>query len=149
MNTRKTILPIGIVVCLIGGSVIIVNGLSKSSVKGVSTTISPRPTITPSPTLFPTLTPTPTYKPLLTKMKLTSQAKQYGGWYWQAGLNKSQVWIGTDSAGKDIWIDGLPTSTFTPTPEHAKSTQRGLEISSSSKASMTQELKTKVSAPKY
>lgn len=45
---NKKILLIGFVICLIGTSVIIVNGLSKSSVRGVSTTTSPSPTITPS-----------------------------------------------------------------------------------------------------
>ena len=90
---NKTILSIGFVICLIGSSVIIVNELSKASVKGVSTTISPTPTSTsvPSPTPTPTLTPTPTSQPLTTKVQFTSQQKQYGGWYWQPELNRAQV----------------------------------------------------------
>jgi hypothetical protein len=118
---NKMILRIGFVICLIGTSVIIVNELSKPSVKGVSTTISPSPTITSSPTLSLTLTPTqtPTIKPVSTQTQPTSQAKQYGGWYWHPELNKSQVFIGTDSAGKDIWIDDFPAPTLTPTPKPA------------------------------
>lgn len=113
---NKTILLIGLVICLIGTSVIIAQELSKSSVKGVSTSISPSPTVTLSPTLFPTPTPTPTVRPASYQIQPTP-VKQYGGWYWQSDINRAQVWIGTDSAGKDIWIDNFPTSTPTPTPK--------------------------------
>lgn len=118
MSIYKTILPIGIIVCLVGGSVIIVNELSKPSVKGVSTIISP--TSTPNPTSFltPAATATPTDKPLSKKSQPTA-VKEYGGWYWREDLNRAQVWIGTDSAGKDIWKDDFPTPTPTPTPKTA------------------------------
>lgn len=116
MNINKTTPLIGIVVCLIGSGVIIVNGLSKSSVKGVSTTISPTPTTTPTPTPTLTLTPTPAIKPLSNQRQPTP-VKQYGGWYWRLELNRAQVWIGIDSAGKDIWVDNFPTPTPTPTPK--------------------------------
>jgi len=107
---NKTILGIGLVICLIGVGIIVVNELSKSSVKGVSTNISPTPTFSPTPTL----TPTPTVKTLSTEIQPTRQEKQYGGWYWQPELDKTQIWLGIDSTGNDIWVDGFPTPTQTP-----------------------------------
>lgn len=152
MNVNKTILGTSLVVCLIGGSVIIVNGLSKPSVKGVSTRISPTVTTTPTPT--PTLTPTPTpaIKPA-SYQKQTAPVKQYGGWYWQPDLNRAQVFIGTDSAGKDIWIDGFPTPTPTPIPKTAtqQSSAQGTVSNASGISSMgntIQTLQTKISEKK-
>jgi len=150
MNTNKTILPIGFVVCLIGSSVILVNELSKPSVKGVSTNISPTPTLSPIHT--PTPTPTPTDKPLSTKIQ-PILIKQYGGWYWQPELNRAQVFVGTDSAGKDIWVDGFPAPTPTPTPKPATQQSSIQEIISntpgtSSMGSMIQEQEIKVSQTK-
>lgn len=141
MNIKKTILPISIVVCLIGGSVIIVNGISKPSVKGVSTRISPTPTPTTISVPTSTLSPTLTDIPLSRDIRPTS-IKQYGGWYWRPELNRAQVWIGTDSAGKDIWIDGIPTPTFTPTPEPKKSNQTSSGVSSAGNTIQT--LQTKI-----
>lgn len=149
MNVNKTILGTSLVVCLIGGSVIIVNGLSKPSVKGVSTSISPSPSVTPSPTLTLTPTPTPTIKPISHQAQSTPQAKQYGGWYWQSDFNRAQVWVGTDSAGKDIWIDGFPTPTPTPTPKtvtQQSSTQGAVSETSgfSSMGNTIQRVQTKI-----
>ena len=145
-NINKTILGIGLIVSLIGTSVIIVNELSKPSVKGVSTTISPTPTTTPTPTSTPS--PTPTIKPVSVQKQPSLQTKQYGGWYWRPDLGRAQVFIGSDSAGKDIWTDGFPTPTPTPTPKPATqqlSTQGTFSntsgTSSTNKASMTQEVK--------
>ncbi len=147
MNINKTILGIDIVVCLIGTSVIIVNGLSKRSVKGVSVTISSTPTAIPTPTPTLTSTPTPTIKPVSVQKQPISQAKQYGGWYWQSDLNRAQVYIGTDSAGKDIWADNLPVPTPTPTPKTATqqlSTQGTVSnTSGTSSVGMTADLQTK------
>lgn len=74
-------------------------------------------TRTPTPTTIP-VTPTKVTSNIISSPKTqpASQTKQYGGWYWQPTLKKSQVWIGTNSAGKDIWIDSFPTPTLTPTP---------------------------------
>ena len=38
----------------------------------------------------------------------TPQPKKFGGWYWQPKLNRSQVWLGTDTGGNDIWSDYVP-----------------------------------------
>lgn len=123
----------------------------KSSVKGTSTSTSPTPTTIP--TLSPTYTPTlaPTIKPVSYQKQPTLQTKQYGGWYWQSDLNLAQVWIGTDSAGKDIWADGIPTPTSTPTPKTVRqqlSTQGRVSNASeaSSVGNMTQakEVETKI-----
>ncbi|OGH14070.1 MAG: hypothetical protein A2687_02285 [Candidatus Levybacteria bacterium RIFCSPHIGHO2_01_FULL_38_26] len=117
MNMNKTILGLGFVICLIGSGVIILNEWPRSSVKGVSTTISLPLASTPTPTLTPS--PTPEAKSVSHQTQTTQKAKQYGGWYWRSDLNQAQVWIGTDSAGKDIWIDDFPTPTPTPTPKTA------------------------------
>ena len=133
MNIRKTILLIGSGICIITfsfGYVIIADKSLKTSVKGVSISISPTPTVTPSPTLLPTLAPTSTDKPLLTKIQPMPQTKQYGGSYWQAELGKAQVWIGTDSAKKDIFVDRLPTPTLTSTPAPKPATQQSVPASS-------------------
>lgn len=151
MNTRKTILLAGFVVCAIIVSVgygVTEYGLSKPSVKGVSTTISPSPTTIPTPTPTLTPTPTPTIKPISHQKQTVPQIKQYGGWYWQPDLNRAQVWVGTDSAGKDIWIDNFPTSTPTPTPKTTtqfSSSQGAVSETSgfSSRRNMIQRVETK------
>ncbi len=94
---------------------------TKSSVKGVSTSAIPMPTVAQS--LPPTSTPipTPTNKPISVKAQVTPQAKQFGGWYWRSELGRAQRWLGTGAQGKDIWTDtGDPTPT--PTKPSAPST---------------------------
>jgi len=129
---------------------------TKPSVKGVSTNISPTPTVPPisTPIPTPTSTPTPTIKPVSYQKQTTPQAKQYGGWYWQPDLNKAQVWIGTDSAGKDIWIDDFPAPTPTPTPKTATHKSSSTQTTASntpgtsSMGDMTQAVQTKLSEKK-
>lgn len=127
MNTRKISLWCFVLILILINtwSIVQITHSPKTSVKGIATKISPKPTPIPTPTFIPTpinqpsVIPTPTTK--ATTKTLTFQSKQYGRWYWHPELNKSQVWIGTDSAGKDIWSDNFPTPTFTPTPTPQKS----------------------------
>jgi len=134
-------------VCI--GYIAYVHKTTKTSVKGVSSIILPTSTVVSSLTPTQISTSTPADMPLSKEIKSTPQAKQYGGWYWQPELNRAQVFIGTDSAGKDIWIDGFPAPTQIPTPKTATkqlSTQGTVSNTSgmSSMGNMTQEVQTKI-----
>jgi len=146
MDIKKKVLFhfLFIVVVITGSSYIFLNrstNTSPKSIKGIQThVVSSTPTPTFSPTSAPT--PTPTIKPVSHQTQPTRQAKQYGGWYWRTELNRAQVFIGTDSAGKDIWIDDFPAPTPTPTPKTAKSAQTS--SGTSSIGNMTQTVQTKI-----
>ena len=80
-----------------------------------STILTPTSTFTPTPTSIT--------KPVSHQTQ-TTPTKQYGGWYWQSQLNHAQMWVGTDSVGRDIWVDHPPTPT--PIPTHKYTTQKQL-----------------------
>lgn len=127
MRTKKIILLSSLALFLVSGGIWAIFQTifqTQTSVKGTQTRIStpsPAPSITPPPSLLPTLVVSPTkkytqpkiYSPTVTP---TISTKQKGGWYWRAELNKSQVWMGTDGSGNDIWMDNFPGPTATPTP---------------------------------
>src|SRR5581483_10849398 len=74
-----------------------------SQVQGVQThKIITTPTVLPTHGIVPKISSAPNVQPVRAK-------KQYGAWYWQPALGRSQMWIGTDLSGKDIFVDSLPT----------------------------------------
>jgi len=124
MNIKK-ILLYSLIISLISINIWSVNRISGSgnaSVKGISTSNAKILKITPSQ-ILPTI-PTPTEitpsKASLPMVQPTSQAKQKGGWYWNSELKKSQVWLGTDSTGKDIWTDSYPSPSTNSIPAAQK-----------------------------
>lgn len=95
---------------------------SQKEVAAVKTQVSPTkllpsksPTISPSIIIKPTAMPK-VVKRIAPKLSPIFSSKQKGGWYWNGVLKKSQVWLGTDGEGRDIWVDSFPEPTATPTP---------------------------------
>lgn len=121
------------------GLVLSANRFTETSVKGISVSVSPTPAIflSPTPSFTPSPTPTPSPVPALIAIQPTIQQKQYGAWYWKAELDRSQMWLGTDTDGKDIWSDSgdLPTQTPTPSPTYSPQSNYSSSISTGSRSS--------------
>lgn len=109
------------------------------SVRGVQTKVVISPTNTP--------TPTPTEKPVSKNVQPSELKKQYGGWYWQPQLGKAERWMGTDSSGKDVWIDekekietaqsNPPASSSTNNPQSSQNTSSQNSYSNSPTTAQT------------